>query len=124
MPEHAMSQGGGPLGAIFGLIGLAMVVVVIAGMWKVFDKAGQPGWACLVPIYNLVVMLQIAGKPIWWLILFCIPLVNFVAGILVTLSLAKSFGKDVGFAIGLILLGVVFFPILGFDDSTYQGPAG
>ena len=77
-----------------------MVLLVIASLWKIFVKAGKPGWAAIVPIYNLVVLLEIVGKPIWWIVLFLIPCANIVAAVLVALGLAKSFGKETGFAIG------------------------
>ena len=104
---------------------LAIVVGVIAGIWKAFVKAGQPGWAVLVPIYNIVVMLRIAGRPVWWLLLMFIPFVNFVIAIVVSMDIAKRFGKGAGFGIGLAFLGVVFWPILGFGSAQYMsaGPA-
>jgi Family of unknown function (DUF5684) len=101
---------------------LVFVVLMIASLWKVFTKAGEPGWASIIPIYNTIVMLKIAGKPWWWLILMMIPFVNFVILILVFIALAKNFGKGVGFAIGLILLSFIFFPMLAFGDAKYLGP--
>ena len=118
-----MEGNAGSIGMIGGLIWLAIVVLMIVSMWKVFTKAGQPGWAAIVPIYNIVVILKMVGKPLWWLILFLIPIVNFVVAILIAVALAKAFGKGTGFAIGLILLGIVFFPILAFSDATYTAPA-
>ena len=109
--------------AIVLLIELALLVVIVAGFWKVFVKAGQPGWAAIIPIYNCYILLKIVGRPAWWLILLFIPLVNFVIAILLAIDLAKSFGKSTGFAIGLLLLGFIFYPILGFGDATYQGPS-
>ncbi len=99
---------------------LAVVVTVLAGMWKTFEKAGQPGWGCLIPIYNAYLILQIAGRPGWWLLLLFIPFVNFITGIVVAVDVARNFGKGVGFAIGLMLLGFIFYPILGFGDAVYQ----
>src|SRR5574344_1279258 len=99
------------------LIYLAFVVFMIASQWKIFEKAGQPGWACIVPVYNMIVYLQIIKKPVWWIFLFFIPLVNLVFLIIMELELAKAFGKSTGFALGLILVPFVFIPILGFDDS-------
>lgn len=93
-------------------------------MWKVFTKAGQPGWAAIVPIYNAIVLLQIAGKPVWWLVLFFIPLVGIIVAFVVMISLAAKFGKGTGFGIGLTLLGFIFFPILAFGDAQYQGSGG
>ena len=89
-----------------------------------FTKAGQPGWAAIVPVYNLIVLLQIVGRPLWWILLMLIPLVNFVIAILVYIDLAKSFGKSTGFGIGLVFLSFIFFPILGFGDARYIGPGG
>ncbi|MFH2204157.1 MAG: DUF5684 domain-containing protein [Elusimicrobiota bacterium] len=109
--------------AIVLLIQLAIVVVSIAALWKVFVKAGKPGWAAIIPFYNLYVLLVIAGKPGWWLILLFVPLVNLVFAFLAMLALARAFGKGVGFAIGLYLIGFVFFPILAFGDAEYAGPA-
>lgn len=110
-------------GGISLIIMLGIMGVMIVSMWKVFAKAGQPGWAAFVPIYNFVVLLRIVGKPTWWLVLFCIPLVNFFALIMVAMDLAKSFGKSKGFGIGLAFLGFIFYPLLAFGDALYQGPA-
>ncbi|MEE8408864.1 MAG: DUF5684 domain-containing protein [Myxococcota bacterium] len=106
------------------VIELAILIVLIASFWKIFTKAGQPGWAAIVPIYNIIVLLQIANKPVWWIILFFVPLLNFIIAILVSVALAQAFGKGVGFAIGLLLLGVVFYPILAFGSAQYQGGDG
>jgi uncharacterized membrane protein YoaK (UPF0700 family) len=108
-------------GVVMTVVYLAIVVVLIASLWKIFVKAGQPGWACLVPIYNIIVYLGIAGKPWWWLLLMLIPIVNFVIAILVAVALAEKFGKGAGFAVGLVLLAFVFYPILGFGEAQYQG---
>ncbi len=105
------------------IVWLALVVVGIVSMWKIFTKAGQPGWACIIPIYNIIVMIQIAGKPLWWIALFLIPFVNIVVGILLTVAIAKAFGKGGGFAAGMILLPIVFYPILAFGSATYTKPA-
>jgi len=113
------------MGALIGLfflaLELAILVAIIAGFWKVFVKAGKPGWAAIIPIYNVVVLLEIAGKPIWWVILFLIPLVNIVMAIIVSIAVARCFGKSDAFGIGLGLLGFIFYPILGFGDAQYQG---
>lgn len=108
------------MGTILTLFWLAIIVVVIAGMWKVFTKAGQPGWGVLIPIYNCYLLTIIAGRPGWWLILLLIPFVNIVVGIILSLDIAKKFGQSTGFGIGLALLGFIFYPILGFGDATYQ----
>lgn len=124
-PDSGAAAGGALalFGGMFMLFWLALVVIFIASAWKVFTKAGQPGWAAIIPIYNVIVLLQIVGRPLWWLILLFIPVVNFVIAILVYIDLAKSFGQGAGFAIGLLLLAPVFWPILGFGSSRYIGPA-
>jgi Family of unknown function (DUF5684) len=106
------------------VISLILTVVIIIAMWKVFTKAGKPGWASLVPIYNTIVLLEIIGKPVWWFLLLMIPCVNIIIAFIVCIELAKSFGKEAGFGIGLALLGVIFFPILGFGSARYIGPGG
>jgi uncharacterized membrane protein YoaK (UPF0700 family) len=108
-------------GGLAVFICLALGVLMVASMWKLFAKAGQPGWGALVPVYNIILLLKIAGKPAWWLVLFMIPFINFVIIVMVTLSLAKSFGKSSGYGIGLLLLGVVFFPMLAFGSDRYVG---
>ena len=99
---------------------LGLIILILAGMWKVFSKAGQPGWAAIIPIYNIYILLKIVCKPGWWLILYIIPLVNIIIVIIVTNNLAKRFKKGIGFTIGLIFLPFIFFPILGFGDATYE----
>ena len=111
----------GAAGGFGAIIWLLVAILVIAGMWKVFTKAGKPGWASIIPIYNVVVLLQIAGKPIWWIVLLFIPIVNFVIAVMVMISLAKAFGKGTGFALGLLFLSPIFIPILGFSDAQYTG---
>ena len=115
--------GGGIVGMLMMLVWLVLMIAVIAGFWMVFVKAGKPGWACLIPIYNIVVLLQIVGRPIWWIVLLLIPIVGLVVAIIVSIDMAKSFGKGTGFGIGLALLGFIFYPMLGFGDARYQGPS-
>jgi hypothetical protein len=106
------------------LFALAASVVVIAGIWMTFTKAGKPGWAAIVPIYNLVVLLEITGRPIWWLIiLLLVPCVNIVFSFILAIDVAKSFGKEAGFGVGLALLPFIFYPILGFGSARYLGPS-
>lgn len=114
--------GGGGAALLIPLIFLAIIVIAIAGMWKTFTKAGQPGWAAIIPIYNVYILLKIAGRPAWWLIvILLIPIVNFLMLILVSIDVAKAFGKGAGFGVGLAILGFIFFPILGFGDAQYHG---
>jgi hypothetical protein len=113
-------------GAIFGVIlipALIISVIVIISYWKIFEKAGKPGWAAIIPIYNIIVLLEIVGKPVWWIILFIIPCVNIIFLVWTTNLLSKSFGQSEGFTVGLLLLGVVFYPILGFGNYKYLGPS-
>ena len=118
-----MGEGTGMgLGIVGMVVYLAFIVFLVVSIWKVFAKAGEPGWAVLIPIYNAYVYLKIAGKPWWWLLLFLIPLVNLIIMIIATLAFAKAFGKGVGFAIGMIFLGFIFYPILAFGDATYTKP--
>ena len=106
------------------LIWLAIAVIGIIAGWKIFTKAGQPGWAVLIPIYNAIVLMRVIGRPWWWIFGFIVPILNIVVGIVVSLDLAKSFGRGTGFGIGLWLLPFIFGLILGFGSDTYRGPRG
>ena len=121
--SYSASGHGQAPGPLFWIFYLAFTILMIAAWWKIFTKAGQPGWACIIPIYNLYVWCKIVGRPWWWILLMLIPFVNFIILIILIIDLAKSFGKGVGFGIGLLLLAVIFFPILGFGSAQYQGPA-
>jgi hypothetical protein len=116
------SQGQAPSPAVV-IAELLIALLVIVAMWKVFTKAGRPGWAAIIPIYNMYVWCKIVGRPGWWVILMLIPLVNIIVGIVVCVDMAKSFGKGAGFGIGIALLGIIFLPILGFGSAQYQGPS-
>ncbi len=107
-----------------GLVALVVVVIAIVAYWKVFTKAGEAGWKSIIPIYNVIVLLKIVGRPWWWLLLMLIPLVNIVVLIVVMNDLSRSFGHGVGFTLGLIFLSFIFYLILAFGSSQYQGPAG
>ncbi|GMT98115.1 hypothetical protein KH5H1_22340 [Corallococcus caeni] len=122
MQQMQDQQASGP-GPLFWIFYLAFIGLVVAGMWKTFTKAGEPGWAAIVPFYNLYVMTKIVGRPAWWVVLAILPCVNIIALIILSIDMAKSFGKGVGFGIGLALLGPVFYAILGFGDAQYQGPS-
>jgi FtsH-binding integral membrane protein len=103
---------------------LAVSLFVIVCHWRIFTKAGKPGWACIIPIYNFIVLMEIIGKPWWWLLLMLIPLVNIVIYIMILNEISKSFGKGVGFTLGLLFLNIIFLPILAFGDAQYVGPGG
>ena len=110
----------GPLAVLlFLLLGLAFTVFSIAGIWKMFEKADQPGWGILIPIYNLILIVRVAGLPEWMFLLLLIPVVNFVAMIIVSLEIRERFSKGVGFTIGLIFLPALFYPLLGFGSDVY-----
>jgi hypothetical protein len=111
-------------GSVFGLlVGLAIAAFYIYVVWKIFEKAGKPGWAAIIPIYNVVVVLEIVGRPIWWVVLFLIPLVSFVISIIVAIDVSKSFGHGPLYGFGLAFLGFIFLPILAFGSDTYRGPS-
>jgi hypothetical protein len=112
-------QGGG--GSTVELIlTLALTVVVFAGFWKVFEKAGEPGWAAIIPIYNLYVLIRVSGNAWWWLILLFIPVINLLATIKISIDVAGKFGKGILFGLGLTFLSFVFYPLLGFGNYRYQ----
>ena len=101
---------------------IALIVLMIASQWKLYVKAGEPGWAAIIPIYNMIVLLKIIGKPTWWIVLMLIPVVNLIFAIWAVNLLAKSFGKDSGFTLGMIFLPFIFYPVLAFGDAQYLGP--
>ncbi len=102
------------------LIVVAIILLVMAiSVWKIFVKAGQPGWAAIVPIYNYIVMLDVVKKPTWWIILLIVPVVSWIIGVMVMNNLAKVFGQGGGFALGLIFLPFIFLPLLAFGDYRY-----
>lgn len=108
----------------FGIFYLAVLIIIIIAGWKIFTKAKKPGWAFIIPIYNIYTMMKIVGRPGWWVILYFIPLVNIVVWIIVSLNLAKSYGRSDAFGIFLLwLFPIIGYLILGFGKSTYKGPA-
>jgi hypothetical protein len=112
-------------GGMWMLFWLVVAVIGIVAMWKVYVKAGKPGWAAIIPIYNIIVMLQIVGRPVWWIILLFIPIVNIVVQLIISLDMAKAFGKSDLFGVfGLWLFSIVGYLILGFGDAKYVGPLG
>jgi len=119
--------GAGSISAVGGvamIVMLAICVLSIIGIWKVFVKAGQPGWAVLIPFYNVYILLKIAGRPGWWLVLFMIPLVNLAIGLIVAMDVARAFGQSAVFGVVLLfLLGGVGYLVLGFGNYRYVGPA-
>ena len=109
---------------VLGIIGyLVVAAFYLFVLWRIFEKAGKPGWAALIPIYNLIVLLEIVGRPAWWVVLFLIPIVNFVISLIVSFDLSKSFGHGALYGLGLAFFGFIFAPILAFGSDRYQGPS-
>jgi hypothetical protein len=134
-----MNDGSGALfGTIFFVVYFGIIAILLASLWKLFSKAGKPGWASIIPIYNVVVLLQIVGRPVWWIIGLFIPIVSIIVLFIIGIDLARSFGKSPAYAsrlfcpayagglvqgIGLALLCIVSLPLLAFGDAEYQGPS-
>jgi hypothetical protein len=122
MQEVFMEQGS--LGFISGIVYLAICVFYIIVFWKIFTKAGKPGWACIIPVYNVIVMLEIIKRPVWWLILLIIPFVNIIFVIIISMDMAVAFEKSKvwGFFM-LLILGFIGYPMLGFGSAKYSVPS-
>ena len=124
--DNTVDTTGGMIGGLCGgMFGLIFAILAIVGLWKVFSKAGKPGWAAIIPIYNIYVLLKVVGRSGWWLLLLLIPFVNIIIWIIVCIDLAKSFGKST-FVWGIILLfflNAIGYILLGFGDAKYLGPA-
>jgi len=103
------------------LVMVALIVFMFVCLWRIFTKADEPGWSAIVPLYNTIQMIRLAGKEIWWIALLFIPGVNLVVSIMIMIAFAKAFGKSEGFGVGLALLPFVFFPILAFGNAQYIG---
>jgi ABC-type sulfate transport system permease subunit len=118
-PNVAAAAAGAGMGVL--ILQLVLGLLMLVSVWKVFSKAGQPGWAVLIPFYNLYVFLKIAGKPGWWMaIILLVPIANLIFGIMALAAFAKNFGKGGGFVVGLIFLPFIFYPILGFGSAQYR----
>lgn len=113
-----MYESSNPLLVVFWLI---VSVVLIVANWKIFTKAGKPGWAILIPIYNIVVMLQIVKKPMWWIIMLFIPIVNVVFVILIIYNLCLCFGQPAWHTVPALLVSFIYYPYLAFSKASYQG---
>jgi hypothetical protein len=119
---HSSAAGG----TTFGVLILEVIVLIflfLLPLWRILSKAGKPGWGSIVPIYNIYLICKVCGRPGWWTILCLIPFINIIIAIILCIDLAKVFGKDAGFAIGIILLGFIFIPILGYGKTEYKGTA-
>lgn len=113
---------GGGMGVVGWFFYILLIAFGIFVQWRIFTKAGKPGWASIVPFYNIIILLEIVGKPWWYLLLLFIPIVNIVILIMVMIALAQVFGKSGGFAVGLIFLSLIFMAILAFGDAKYLEP--
>lgn len=124
LAQSGSSGGGMVTGLITLVIQLAIIGATLVGFWKTFEKMGRKGWEGIVPFYNVYILLQIFGRPVWWLVLFIIPFVNLIALIIVSVDVAKAFGKSVAFGVGLGLLAPIFYCILGFGPAKFTQPTG
>jgi hypothetical protein len=114
----------------------AILIFAIVVNWIIFKKAGQPGWAILIPVYNIIVNLKVAGKPTWWVVFYLlfpivlIPIVGIiiwsililVITILVKHGISRHFGQGAGFTVGLVFLGIIFKAILAFGKYEWKKP--
>ncbi len=118
------SDQSGPFFPLWGYPSLLLVILAIVAYWKIFTKAGQPSWAAIIPIYNVIVLLRVVGRPWWWLFLMLVPVLNLVILVILSYNLARSFGHGTWFTVGLVFLPMIFALILAFGRSKYLGPAG
>jgi hypothetical protein len=111
--------------AIVFAISLALGAIMIISMWRLYTKAGRPGWASIVPFYNQIVMIKIIGRPLWWFAMMFVPFANIVFSVMIMLEFVKSYGKDTWFGVASLFFPYVIFPIMAFDKNIrYVGPAG
>ena len=103
------------------LLKIGMFLVFVVGTWRLYTKAGQPGWMAFIPILNALGLLKMAGKPVWWIVPMFIPVIHFIPWFFIAQGLSKSFGKGALFGLGLCVLPFVFAPMLGFSDARYLG---
>jgi hypothetical protein len=108
---------------LWSCVTLLLSIAVIAGMWMIFEKAGEAGWKSIIPFFNIYVLQEVVGRPGWWVLLYFIPVVNLLVWFINMIDLAKSFDRGIAFAVGLMLVPIVFYPLLGFSDMQYYGPA-
>ncbi len=119
MYDDAGASAAAGIGAGMMILYFAIVIFMLIVGWKIFTKAGKPGWGCIIPIYNIILMLEITSRPTWWIVLwiFFSPIMS----IIFCFDLAKAFGKGTGFGFGMLFLGIIFYPILAFGDAQYVG---
>ncbi len=118
-------EGSLALSLVLSSVSVVVAALQIVGSWFVFEKAGRPGWAAIIPVYNAYTYSKVGGKPGWWWVLWLIPIVNLVITLIVAIAIARYFGKSAGWAVGLLwFLPFIGYMILGFGKARYTGPAG
>jgi len=114
-----MESGAGSIMAVFVIVYIAIIALVVVSMWKLFTKAGKPGWAYLIPIYNIIVILEIVKRPVWWFVLLLIPFVNVVVGIIVMIDFVKAYGKPASHFLLMLFFSIIYLPYLAFSNAKY-----
>lgn len=117
--DFASRQAAATVSTTTSLLILAFVLLVIISMWRVYERAGEPGWAVLIPFYNMYVLTKVAGLSGWWVVAMFIPLINIIALFVVSIGVARRFDRGAGFGVGLALLPMIFYPILAWGE---EGP--
>ena len=120
--DAAYAAAASGVSAVYVILSLAISVLTLVAMWKLFVKAGKAGWKCLIPFYNTYCLYHIAWGNGWLFLLMFVPCVNVVVGIMMLFKLAKAFGQGTGFGFGLLFLNTIFILILGFGSAEYVGP--
>lgn len=106
----------------FGIIifSAILIIIMLISYWKMFKKAQKPGWATLIPIYNFIIMLEIAGMSWVYILLLFIPVANLIVLIIMNMKIATKFKKSSAFGIGMTFIPIIFIPILAFSDETVE----
>ena len=120
--DAAYAAAASGVSAVYAILSLAISVLTLVAMWKLFVKAGRAGWKCLIPFYNTYCLYDIAWGNGWLFLLMFVPCVNVVVGIMMLFKLAKAFSQGTGFGFGLLFLNTIFILILGFGSAEYVGP--
>ena len=120
--DAAYAAAASGVSTVYVILSLAISVLTLVAMWKIFVKAGRAGWKCLIPFYNTYCLYDIAWGNGWLFLLMFVPCVNVVVGIMMLFKLAKAFGQGTGFGFGLLFLNTIFILILGFGSAEYVGP--
>lgn len=121
MSSAVALQSGGTVATVVAVAGVVLFVLPVVGMWKMFEKAGKPGWAALIPVYNLWVLVDVADKEWWWFLVLFIPSANLAAWVIVNVGVADQFGQRAAFGVALSVLFFLLYPVVGFGDYEYEG---